>query len=149
MSTSVTAKVKDLSFDIKMKNNKLIIPFESDILDLQRFFPEVVKKYADISEEDFGDLGVGGSFMIEIDCTINEDSEYMIQEIDGKTGLETWIDSVTDEDLRELILTIYEDSVEIFKKEIPLKELSKEEERILSRTVADKVFQGDRDVIID
>lgn len=146
MSKNVTATVKELEFHLEKKGGKLVVHLNDSVMNLERLFPELVKKYTNSSDEDFANLGVGGHFSVVMNCTIEEDTDYLIPEIDGKSGKRTTIEGVHNEDLLSVSMIIFEEDTEILKRDISVSELAKEEVKVITEIISDKVLNNERDV---
>jgi hypothetical protein len=103
----------DQDFELTKKDNKLILTFgtkkSQEKLDLTRLFAKTCEKWMHLSDDDFNEQGFGGIFDGTMTAEFHYESEYMIQEIDGKNGLETYITDKTDPDIDSFKISLYQE----------------------------------------
>lgn len=144
MSTEYkTIKFKEIDFNVIKKENSYLFFIDAVGIDFTRFFKSALNKYDSVSESDFNDSdGLGISLTGSVNCLAHIGSDYNIQEIDGKTGWERWIEDVSEEELAELRIKIVDYDTVYFDEKVDIGQLSDLEQKIINDYITSKFREG-------
>lgn len=131
----------DQDFELNKKDNKLMLTFgtkkNKETLDLTRLFSKICEKWMHLSDDDFSELGFGGVFDGNMTAEFHYESEYMIREIDGRSGLETYITDKTDPELESFNISLYKEDELVLESDI-VEQLTEAEKAQIASFLLDK-----------